>query len=259
VTEPSKDYSHLEAKPLYASETKLESLLDRLSVVVKKNRVGSKSEVEKHWTLEQQKEWEVIWEDVETNKEKIHVVCSPHETLYNPKLTYSNKSNYRSNFWNRIYLIDVGIDFASLLVEINRAATDGSLVKGGKYTLKFFEKSLVSIPKILDGSVKTLTKSLKLGRNIVDASLVLGKIAGKGVETGARLAVPVAEAVSSSGEVLEFVFEATPQAIDLALKSAEAAIVILEAAPQVVEAAAGAGKVALSLGEVAFSILNALP
>jgi len=255
---PSKDYSHLEAKALYDNETVLESLLERLSVVVKKNKEGTSSGVKEHWTPEQDEEWEIQWDNIQTSKSKINVLYNPDGTLYNPHITYSNKSNYRSDFWERIYLIDVGIDFAHLLVNINRAAADGSLAKGGKYTLKFIEQSFISLPKILGEGMKTLSKGVEHSRDIIEGSLALGKVAGNSVEAAANLVGPAVEIAASSAEVLEFVFEATPHAIDLTLKSAEAAIVILEAAPQAIETIAAAGEVALSLGEVAFSILDAL-
>ncbi|MDC0161534.1 hypothetical protein OAI71_01555 [Marine Group III euryarchaeote] len=254
----SKDYSHLEAKALYDNETVLESLLERLSVVVKKNKEGTSSGVREHWTSEQDEEWEIQWNNIQASKSKINVIYNPDGTLYNPHITYSNKSNYRSDFWERIYLIDVGIDFAHLLVNINRAAADGSLAKGGKYTLKFIEHSFISLPKILGEGVKTLSKGVEHSRDIIEGSLALGKVAGNSVEAAANLVGPAVEIAASSAEALEFVFEATPHAIDLTLKSAEAAITILEAAPQAIETIAAAGEVALSLGEVAFSILDAL-
>ena len=108
----TENYKSLEAKPLFDSQNRIESLFDRLSGVIKKNKNPDGSVKEEHWSDDQQQEWEELRAEIETSKENIQVIYNPDGTIYDKA-----RSKRTNSFWKRIQLINLGIDHKTALAD----------------------------------------------------------------------------------------------------------------------------------------------
>ena len=109
----TENYKELEAKPLFDSQNRIESLFDRLSGVIKKNKEPDGSVKEEHWSVDQQQEWDGKLAEIETSKENIQVTYNPDGTIYDKA-----RSSRTDSFWRRIQLIDLGVDLADLMIHV---------------------------------------------------------------------------------------------------------------------------------------------
>ena len=264
----TENYKSLEAKPLFDSQNRIESLFDRLSGVIKKNKNPDGSVKEEHWSDDQQQEWEELRAEIETSKENIQVTYNPDGTIYDKA-----RSSRTDSFWRRIQLIDLGVDLADLMIHVTDTGFgSGSKVleAGRTYSLKYFESimwapraigkglkgtDLKDAPDIIEGGLKMAGKGLEHAGDVVESSLGLAQVTGKAAQAVAEAAPHAIEAGLKSAEVAVKVIAASPQAIEAGLKAAEAAMVLLEIAPKAIEVAAGSAEVLKFVGSLA-SILK---
>ena len=264
----TKNYKDLEAKPLFDSQNRIESLFDRLSGVIKKNKEPDGSVKEEHWSEDQQQEWDGKLAEIETSKENIQVTYNPDGTIYDKA-----RSSRTDSFWRRIQLIDLGVDLADLMIHVTDTGFgSGSKVleAGRTYSLKYFESiiwaprtigkglkgvGLKDAPDIIEGGLKMAGKGLEHAGDVVESSLGLAQVTGKAAQAVAKTAPHAIEAGLKGAEVAIKVIAASPQAIEAGLKAAEAAMVLLEIAPKAIEVAAGSAEVLKFVGSLA-SILK---
>jgi len=281
----TENYKSLEAKPLFDSQNRIESLFDRLSGVIKKNKNPDGSVKEEHWSDDQQQEWEELRAEIETSKENIQVIYNPDGTIYDKA-----RSKRTNSFWKRIQLINLGIDLADIMIHVpDLKVGSGSKVleTGRTYSLKYFESimwaprtigkglkgmDLKDAPDIIEGGLKMAGKGLEHAGDVVESSLGLTQVTGKTAQAVAEAAPHAIEAGLKSAEVAVKVIEASPQAIEAGLKAieviaaspqaieaglkaAEAAMVLLEVAPKAIEVAAGSAEILKFVGSLA-SILK---
>ena len=281
----TENYKSLEAKPLFDSQNRIESLFDRLSGVIKKNKNPDGSVKEEHWSDDQQQEWEELRAEIETSKENIQVIYNPDGTIYDKA-----RSKRTNSFWKRIQLINLGIDLADIMIHVpDLKVGSGSKVleTGRTYSLKYFESimwapraigkglkgmDLKDAPDIIEGGLKMAGKGLEHAGDVVESSLGLTQVTGKTAQAVAEAAPHAIEAGLKSAEVAIKVLEASPQAIEAGLKAieviaaspqaieaglkaAEAAMVLLEVAPKAIEVAAGSAEILKFVGSLA-SILK---
>ena len=281
----TENYKSLEAKPLFDSQNRIESLFDRLSGVIKKNKNPDGSVKEEHWSDDQQQEWEELRAEIETSKENIQVIYNPDGTIYDKA-----RSKRTNSFWKRIQLINLGIDLADIMIHVpDLKVGSGSKVleTGRTYSLKYFESimwaprtigkglkgmDLKDAPDIIEGGLKMAGKGLEHAGDVVESSLGLTQVTGKTAQAVAEAAPHAIEAGLKSAEVAIKVLEASPQAIEAGLKAieviaaspqaieaglkaAEAAVVLLEVAPKAIEVAAGSAEILKFVGSLA-SILK---
>ena len=263
----TENYKDLEAKPLFDSQNRIESLFDRLSGVIKKNKEPDGS-VKEHWSEDQQQEWDGKLAEIETSKENIQVTYNPDGTIYDKA-----RSKRTNSFWRRIQLIDLGIDLADIMIHVpDLKVGSGSKVleTGRTYSLKYFESimwapraigkglkgtDLKDAPDIIEGGLKMAGKGLEHAGDVVESSLGLAQVTGKAAQAVAKTAPHAIEAGLKSAEVAVKVIAASPQAIEAGLKAAEAAMVLLEVAPKAIEVAAGSAEILKFVGGLA-SILK---
>ena len=264
----TENYKDLEAKPLFDSQNRIESLFDRLSGVIKKNKEPDGSVKEEHWSEDQQQEWDGKLAEIETSKENIQVTYNPDGTIYDKA-----RSSRTDSFWRRIQLIDLGVDLADLMIHVTDTGFgSGSKVleAGRTYSLKYFESimwaprtigkglkgtDLKDAPDIIEGGLKMAGKGLEHAGDVVESSLGLAQVTGKAAQAVAKTAPHAIEAGLKGAEVAIKVIAASPQAIEAGLKAAEAAMVLLEIAPKAIEVAAGSAEVLKFVGSLA-SILK---
>ena len=264
----TENYKDLEAKPLFDSQNRIESLFDRLSGVIKKNKEPDGSVKEEHWSDDQQQEWDGKLAEIETSKENIQVTYNPDGTIYDKA-----RSKRTNSFWRRIQLIDLGIDLADIMIHVpDLKVGSGSKVleTGRTYSLKYFESimwapraigkglkgtDLKDAPDIIEGGLKMAGKGLEHAGDVVESSLGLAQVTGKAAQAVAKTAPHAIEAGLKGAEVAVKVIAASPQAIEAGLKAAEAAMVLLEIAPKAIEVAAGSVEVLKFVGSLA-SILK---
>ena len=264
----TENYKDLEAKPLFDSQNRIESLFDRLSGVIKKNKEPDGSVKEEHWSEDQQQEWDGKLAEIETSKENIQVTYNPDGTIYDKA-----RSKRTNSFWRRIQLIDLGIDLAHIMIHVpDLKVGSGSKVleTGRTYSLKYFESimwapraigkglkgmDLKDAPDIIEGGLKMAGKGLEHAGDVVESSLGLAQVTGKAAQAVAEAAPHAIEAGLKSAEVAVKVIAASPQAIEAGLNAAEAAMVLLEVAPRAIEVAAGSAEVLKFVGSLA-SILK---
>jgi len=264
----TENYKDLEAKPLFDSQNRIESLFDRLSGVIKKNKEPDGSVKEEHWSEDQQQEWDGKLAEIETSKENIQVTYNPDGTIYDKA-----RSKRTNSFWKRIQLINLGIDLADIMIHVpDLKVGSGSKVleTGRTYSLKYFESimwapraigkglkgmDLKDAPDIIEGGLKMAGKGLEHAGDVVESSLGLAQVTGKAAQAVAEAAPHAIEAGLKSAEVAIKVIEASPRAIEAGLKAAEAAMVLLEVAPKAIEVAAGSAEILKFVGSLA-SILK---
>ena len=264
----TKNYKDLEAKPLFDSQNRIESLFDRLSGVIKKNKEPDGSVKEEHWSEDQQQKWDGKLAEIETSKENIQVTYNPDGTIYDKA-----RSSRTDSFWRRIQLIDLGINLADIMIHVpDLKVGSGSKVleTGRTYSLKYFESimwapraigkglkgtDLKDAPDIIEGGLKMAGKGLEHAGDVVESSLGLAQVTGKAAQAVAKTAPHAIEAGLKSAEVAVKVIEASPRAIEAGLKAAEAAMVLLEVAPKAIEVAAGSAEILKFVGSLA-SILK---
>ena len=260
----TENYKDLEAKPLFDSQNRIESLFDRLSGVIKKNKNPDGSVKEEHWSDDQQQEWEELRAEIETSKENIQVIYNPDGTIYDKA-----RSKRTNSFWKRIQLINLGIDLADIMIHVpDLKVGSGSKVleTGRTYSLKYFESimwapraigkglkgmDLKDAPDIIEGGLKMAGKGLEHAGDVVESSLGLAQVTGKAAQAVAEAAPHAIEAGLKSAEVAIKVLEASPQAIEAGLKGAEVAVKVIAASPQAIEAGLKAAEAAMVLLEVA--------
>ncbi len=257
----TENYKSLEAKPLFDSQNRIESLFDRLSGVIKKNKNPDGSVKEEHWSDDQQQEWEELRAEIETSKENIQVIYNPDGTIYDKA-----RSKRTNSFWKRIQLINLGIDLADIMIHVpDLKVGSGSKVleTGRTYSLKYFESimwapraigkgmDLKDSPDIIEGGLKMAGKGLEHAGDVVESSLGLAQVTGKAAQAVAEAAPHAIEAGLKSAEVAIKVLEASPQAIEAGLKGAEVAVKVIAASPQAIEAGLKAAEAAMVLLEVA--------
>ena len=260
----TENYKSLEAKPLFDSQNRIESLFDRLSGVIKKNKNPDGSVKEEHWSDDQQQEWEELRAEIETSKENIQVIYNPDGTIYDKA-----RSKRTNSFWRRIQLIDLGIDLAHIMIHVpDLKVGSGSKVleTGRTYSLKYFESimwaprtigkglkgmDLKDAPDIIEGGLKMAGKGLEHAGDVVESSLGLAQVTGKAAQAVAEAAPHAIEAGLKNAEVAIKVVEASPQAIEAGLKGAEVAVKVIAASPQAIEAGLKAAEAAMVLLEVA--------
>ena len=264
----TENYKDLEAKPLFDSQNRIESLFDRLSGVIKKNKEPDDSVKEEHWSKDQQQKWDGKLAEIETSKENIQITYNPDGTIYDKA-----RSSRTDSFWRRIQLIDLGVDLADLMIHVTDTGFgSGSKVleAGRTYSLKYFESimwapraigkglkgtDLKDAPDIIEGGLKMAGKGLEHAGDVVESSLGLAQVTGKAAQAVAKTAPHAIEAGLKGAEVAVKVIAASPQAIEAGLKAAEAAMVLLEIAPKAIEVAAGSAEVLKFVGSLA-SILK---
>ena len=264
----TKNYKDLEAKPLFDSQNRIESLFDRLSGVIKKNKEPDGSVKEEHWSVDQQQEWDGKLAEIETSKENIQITYNPDGTIYDKA-----RSSRTDSFWKRIQLIDLGINLADIMIHVpDLKVGSGSKVleTGRTYSLKYFESimwvprtigkglkgtDLKDAPDIIEGGLKMAGKGLEHAGDVVESSLGLAQMTGKAAQAVAKTAPHAIEAGLKGAEMAVKVIAASPQAIEAGLKAAEAAMVLLEIAPKAIEVAAGSAEVLKFVGSLA-SILK---
>ena len=260
----TENYKSLEAKPLFDSQNRIESLFDRLSGVIKKNKNPDGSVKEEHWSDDQQQEWEELRAEIETSKENIQVIYNPDGTIYDKA-----RSKRTNSFWKRIQLINLGIDLADIMIHVpDLKVGSGSKVleTGRTYSLKYFESimwaprtigkglkgmDLKDAPDIIEGGLKMAGKGLEHAGDVVESSLGLTQVTGKTAQAVAEAAPHAIEAGLKSAEVAIKVLEASPQAIEAGLKGAEVAVKVIAASPQAIEAGLKTAEAAMVLLEVA--------
>ena len=260
----TENYKSLEAKPLFDSQNRIESLFDRLSGVIKKNKNPDGSVKEEHWSDDQQQEWEELRAEIETSKENIQVTYNPDGTIYDKA-----RSKRTNSFWKRIQLINLGIDLADIMIHVpDLKVGSGSKVleTGRTYSLKYFESimwapraigkglkgmDLKDAPDIIEGGLKMAGKGLEHAGDVVESSLGLAQVTGKAAQAIVKTAPHAIEAGLKSAEVAIKVIEASPRAIEAGLKGAEVAIKVIAASPQAIEAGLKAAEAAMVLLEVA--------
>ena len=258
----TENYKDLEAKPLFDSQNRIESLFDRLSGVIKKNKEPD-GPVKEHWSDDQQQEWDGKLAEIETSKENIQVTYNPDGTIYDKA-----RSKRTNSFWRRIQLIDLGIDLAHIMIHVpDLKVGSGSKVleTGRTYSLKYFESimwapraigkglkgmDLKDAPDIIEGGLKMAGKGLEHAGDVVESSLGLAQT-GKAAQAVAEAAPHAIEAGLKSAEVAIKVIEASPRAIEAGLKGAEVAVKVIAASPQAIEAGLKAAEAAMVLLEVA--------
>ena len=261
----TENYKDLEAKPLFDSQNRIESLFDRLSGVIKKNKEPDGSVKEEHWSDDQQQEWDGKLAEIETSKENIQVTYNPDGTIYDKA-----RSKRTNSFWRRIQLIDLGIDLADIMIHVHdlKVGSGSKVLETGRtYSLKYFESimwapraigkgmDLKDAPDIIEGGLKMAGKGLEHAGDVVESSLGLAQVTGKAAQAVAKTAPHAIEAGLKSAEVAIKVIAASPQAIEAGLKAAEAAMVLLEVAPKAIEVAAGSAEILKFMGSLA-SILK---
>ena len=264
----TENYKDLEAKPLFDSQNRIESLFDRLSGVIKKNKEPNGSVKEEHWSEDQQQEWDGKLAEIETSKENIQITYNPDGTIYDKA-----RSSRTDSFWRRIQLIDLGVDLADLMIHVTdlRVGSGSKVLEAGRtYSLKYFESimwaprtigkglkgtDLKDAPDIIEGGLKIAGKGLEHASDVVESSLGLAQVTGKAAHAVAKTAPHAIEAGLKGAEVAVKVIAASPQAIEAGLKAAEAAMVLLEIAPKAIEVAAGSAEVLKFVGSLA-SILK---
>ena len=264
----TENYKDLEAKPLFDSQNRIESLFDRLSGIIKKNKEPEDSVKEEHWSEDQQQEWDGKLAEIETSKENIQVTYNPDGTIYDKA-----RSSRTDSFWRRIQLIDLGINLADIMIHVpDLKVGSGSKVleTGRTYSLKYFESimwapraigkglkgtDLKDAPDIIEGGLKIAGKGLEHAGDVVESSLGLAQVTGKAAQAVAKTAPHAIEAGLKGAEVAVKVIAASPRAIEAGLKAAEAAMVLLEIAPKAIEVAAGSAEVLKFVGSLA-SILK---
>ena len=266
----TKNYKDLEAKPLFDSQNRIESLFDRLSGVIKRNKEPDDSVKEEHWSEDQQQEWDGKLAEIETSKENIQITYNPDGTIYDKA-----RSSRTDSFWRRIQLIDLGVDLADLMIHVTdlRVGSGSKVLEAGRtYSLKYFESimwapraigkglkgsggGLKTAPDIIEGGLKMAGKGLEHAGDVVESSLGLAQVTGKAAQAVAKTAPHAIEAGLKGAEVAVKVIAASPQAIEAGLKAAEAAMVLLEIAPKAIEVAAGSAEVLKFVGSLA-SILK---
>jgi len=262
----TKNYKDLEAKPLFDSQNRIESLFDRLSGVIKKNKEPEDSVKEEHWSEDQQQEWDGKLAEIETSKENIQVTYNPDGTIYDKA-----RSSRTDSFWRRIQLIDLGVNLADLMIHVTDPGSGSKVLEAGRtYSLKYFESiiwaprtigkglkgvGLKDAPDIIEGGLKMAGKGLEHAGDVVESSLGLAQVTGKAAQAVAKTAPHAIEAGLKGAEVAVKVIAASPRAIEAGLKAAEAAMVLLEIAPKAIEVAAGSAEVLKFVGSLA-SILK---
>jgi len=261
----TENYKDLEAKPLFDSQNRIESLFDRLSGIIKKNKEPEDSVKEEHWSDDQQQEWEELRAEIETSKENIQVTYNPDGTIYDKA-----RSSRTDSFWRRIQLIDLGVNLADLMIHAGFGSGSKVLEAGRTYSLKYFESiiwaprtigkglkgvGLKDAPDIIEGGLKMAGKGLEHAGDVVESSLGLAQVTGKAAQAVAKTAPHAIEAGLKGAKVAVKVIAASPQAIEAGLKAAEAAMDLLEVAPKAIEVAAGSAEVLKFVGSLA-SILK---
>jgi|ETNmetMinimDraft_28_1059901.scaffolds.fasta_scaffold48146_2 hypothetical protein len=287
----TENYKSLEAKPLFDSQNRIESLFDRLSGVIKKNKNSDDSVKEGHWSDDQQQEWEELRAEIETSKENIQVIYNPDGTIYDEA-----RSKRTNSFWRRIQLIDLGVELADIMIrrplqwnvtDLKIGSGSKGLETGKRYSLKYFESimwaprtitkglkgaDLKDAPDIIEGGLKIAGKGLEHAGDVVESSLGLAQVTGKAalavaktapnaIEAGLKSAEVAVKVIEASPQAIEAglkaieVIAASPQAIEAGLKAAEAAVVLLEVAPKAIEVAAGSAEILKFVGSLA-SILK---
>ncbi len=260
----TENYKDLEAKPLFDSQNRIESLFDRLSGVIKKNKEPDGSVKEEHWSEDQQQEWDGKLAEIETSKENIQVTYNPDGTIYDKA-----RSSRTDSFWRRIQLIDLGIDLADIMIHVHdlKVGSGSKVLETGRtYSLKYFESimwapraigkglkgtDLKDAPDIIEGGLKMAGKGLEHAGDVVESSLGLAQVTGKAAQAVAKTAPHAIEAGLKSAEVAIKVIEASPRAIEAGLKGAEVAIKVIAASPQAIEAGLKAAEAAMVLLEIA--------
>ena len=264
----TKNYKDLEAKPLFNSQNRIESLFDRLSGVIKRNKEPDDSVKEEHWSEDQQQKWDGKLAEIETSKENIQITYNPDGTIYDKA-----RSSRTDSFWRRIQLIDLGVNLADLMIHVTdlRVGSGSKVLEAGRtYSLKYFESiiwaprtigkglkgvGLKDAPDIIEGGLKMAGKGLEHAGDVVESSLGLAQVTGKAAHAVAKTAPHAIEAGLKGAEVAVKVIAASPQAIEAGLKAAEAAMVLLEVAPKAIEVAAGSAEILKFVGSLA-SILK---
>ncbi len=260
----TENYKDLEAKPLFDSQNRIESLFDRLSGVIKKNKEPD-GPVKEHWSDDQQQEWDGKLAEIETSKENIQVTYNPDGTIYDKA-----RSKRTNSFWRRIQLIDLGIDLADIMIHVHdlKVGSGSKVLETGRtYSLKYFESimwapraigkglkgagGLKDAPDIIEEGLKMAGKGLEHAGDIVESSLGLAQVTGKAAQAVAKTAPHAIEAGLKSAEVAIKVIEASPRAIEAGLKGAEVAIKVIAASPQAIEAGLKAAEAAMVLLEIA--------
>ncbi len=257
----TENYKDLEAKPLFDSQNRIESLFDRLSGVIKKNKEPD-GPVKEHWSDDQQQEWDGKLAEIETSKENIQVTYNPDGTIYDKA-----RSSRTDSFWRRIQLIDLGVNLADLMIHVTEPGSGSKVLEAGRtYSLKYFESimwapraigkglkgtDLKDAPDIIEGGLKMAGKGLEHAGDVVESSLGLAQVTGKAAQAVAKTAPHAIEAGLKSAEVAIKVIEASPRAIEAGLKGAEVAIKVIAASPQAIEAGLKAAEAAMVLLEVA--------
>ena len=260
----TENYKDLEAKPLFDSQNRIESLFDRLSGVIKKNKEPDGSVKEEHWSDDQQQEWDGKLAEIETSKENIQVTYNPDGTIYDKA-----RSSRTDSFWRRIQLIDLGVNLADLMIHVTDPGSGSKVLEAGRtYSLKYFESimwaprtigkglkgaggGLKDAPDIIEGGLKMAGKGLEHAGDVVESSLGLAQVTGKAAQAVAKTAPHAIEAGLKSAEVAIKVIEASPRAIEAGLKGAEVAIKVIAASPQAIEAGLKAAEAAMVLLEIA--------
>ena len=260
----TENYKDLEAKPLFDSQNRIESLFDRLSGVIKKNKEPDDSVKEEHWSKDQQQKWDGKLAEIETSKENIQITYNPDGTIYDKA-----RSSRTDSFWRRIQLIDLGVDLADLMIHVTelRVGSGSKVLEAGRtYSLKYFESimwapraigkglkgtDLKDAPDIIEGGLKMAGKGLEHAGDVVESSLGLAQVTGKAAQAVAKTAPHAIEAGLKGAEVAIKVIEASPRAIEAGLKGAEVAIKVIAASPQAIEAGLKAAEAAMILLEVA--------
>ena len=245
----TKNYKDLEAKPLFDSQNRIESLFDRLSGVIKKNKEPDDSVKEEHWSEDQQQKWDGKLAEIETSKENIQVTYNPDGTIYDKA-----RSSRTDSFWRRIQLIDLGVDLADLMIHVTdlRVGSGSKVLEAGRtYSLKYFE-SIMWAPRAIGKGLKGSGGGLKTAPDIIEGGL---KIAGKGLEHAGDVVESSLGLAQVTGKAAQAVAKTAPHAIEAGLKAAEAAMVLLEVAPKAIEVAAGSAEVLKFVGSLA-SILK---
>ena len=257
----TENYKDLEAKPLFDSQNRIESLFDRLSGIIKKNKEPEDSVKEEHWSEDQQQEWDGKLAEIEISKENIQVTYNPDGTIYDKA-----RSKRTNSFWRRIQLIDLGIDLADIMIHVHdlKVGSGSKVLETGRtYSLKYFESimwapraigkgmDLKDAPDIIEGGLKMAGKGLEHAGDVVESSLGLAQVTGKAAQAVAEAAPHAIEAGLKSAEVAIKVLEASPQAIEAGLKGAEVAVKVIAASPQAIEAGLKAAEAAMVLLEVA--------